>query len=223
MNLTGLDRPDRVRGGFVTSAFFDVAGVQVARGRPLRPADDEPNAAPVAVINDTFWQRRLGGAPDVLGRVVQLNNIGFEIVGVMPPGFVVPVRRRRGLAAGAPRAGHVARARRAASPRSAVFVPDVTLAQGQADLDGVAASLAAAWPAANTDRGVRVTEPARLADLRTSTTSCSMIFALVIVLLVAAAANVASLQVGATVGATRRSVGASRARRRTTGACSASS
>ena len=196
VNLTGLDRPDRVRGGFVTSAFFDVAGVQVARGRPLQAADDEPNAAPVAVINDTFWQRRLGGEPDVLGRVVQLNNTGFEIVGVLPPGFVFPFDGAEVWLPARHVPGTLSRTARSFTAFGRLR-PEVTIAQGQADLDGVAASLAAAWPAANTDRGVRVTNLHAwlISDVDDQ---LQLIFALVLILLLAAAANVASLQVGAT-------------------------
>jgi predicted permease len=195
VNVTGLDRPDRVRGGFVTGEFFRVAGVAVARGRGLEPRDDEPNAAPVAVINDGLWQRRFGGAADILGRVVQLNNVGFEIVGVMPPGFTFPFDAAEVWLPARHLPGTLTRGAR-------TFITfgrlreGATIAQGQADLDGIARSLAEAFPATNKDRGILAT------DLHAWLTSgasgqLGMVLALVIVLLVAACANVASLQVGA--------------------------
>jgi putative ABC transport system permease protein len=195
VNLTGLDRPDRVRGGFVTSGIFQVAGVAVARGRALEPRDDEPNAAPVAVINDSFWQRRFGGAPDILGRVVQLNNVGFEIVGVMPSGFSFPFDAIEVWLPARHLPGTLTRGARSFMAFGRLR-PGVTLAQGQADLDAIGRSLADAFPATNKDRGILATD--LHAWLTTGVAGqLGMVMALVVVLLVAACANVASLQVGA--------------------------
>ena len=86
-----------VEGAFVNGRYFDVLGVQPARGRLLLPADDVEHApsGPVAVISHALWLDRYGGTDDVLGRQILLDRVPFTIVGVMPRQFLgVEVGRR---------------------------------------------------------------------------------------------------------------------------------
>ncbi len=76
--------------GLVTGGFFDVLGVKPIAGRTLAPADDRDGAEPVIVVSSGFWQRRFGGARDVIGRQISLNERPFRIVGVMPPDLDYP-------------------------------------------------------------------------------------------------------------------------------------
>jgi predicted permease len=85
-----------VFGTFVTGNAFQVLRVHAARGRALTPADDEPGGErPVMVLSDRGWDRLFGRDAAVVGRSLLVNNVSFEIVGVMPDGF-------RGLASGPP-------------------------------------------------------------------------------------------------------------------------
>jgi predicted permease len=75
-------------GQLVTGNFFSGLGVQAAVGRLLTPDDDRvPGGHPVAVISYACWQRRFGGAPGAVGRVVTVNGAPFTVVGVAPRGF----------------------------------------------------------------------------------------------------------------------------------------
>src|SRR5262245_23962536 len=74
----------------VTGDFFAVLGIEPLLGRALTPADDVTGAEPVAVVTYNLWQRRYGGAPDVLGRVIEIREQAFRIVGVMPPDVEYP-------------------------------------------------------------------------------------------------------------------------------------
>ena len=56
-------------------------------GRTLTPEDDQPSAAPVAVISYRYWENRFGRDPAVLGKAIQINRVPTTIVGVTPPGF----------------------------------------------------------------------------------------------------------------------------------------
>ena len=69
-------------GEVVTGRYFQVLGVETAAGRLLQPADDEPGATPVAVISYGLWQRVFGGARDAVGRLIKVNGVTFEVVGV---------------------------------------------------------------------------------------------------------------------------------------------
>jgi predicted permease len=76
-----------VWGYAVSGGYFELFGARPARGRLLQPADDRPGAPPVAVLHHAFWQTRLGGDPDALGRPLELNGRTFTVVGIAPPRF----------------------------------------------------------------------------------------------------------------------------------------
>ncbi|HSR69741.1 MAG TPA: ABC transporter permease [Acidobacteriota bacterium] len=88
--VTGGERPERIRGIFVSAAYFDVIGVEPVMGRAIAEGEDVPGGERTAVISHSFWQRRFGGDPDVLGKSVFLNNYEHTIVGVMPADYRPP-------------------------------------------------------------------------------------------------------------------------------------
>lgn len=76
-----------VRGDFVGGDFFATLGVSVKLGRTLEPADDEPGAAPVAVLRYGYWQRQLAGDPAIIGKSVSVEGVAVTIVGIVARGF----------------------------------------------------------------------------------------------------------------------------------------
>jgi putative ABC transport system permease protein len=80
--LTGLGDAVQVFGGRLTSNYFDVLGVHPILGRNFLPEEEEK--ADVALITKNFWQKRLGGDPNVLGRSITLDGVAHTIVGVLP-------------------------------------------------------------------------------------------------------------------------------------------
>ncbi len=89
-SFTGAGNPERVRGARVTASFFEVARTQPRFGRAFTRDDERGDARWVAILSDDLWRRRFGADPDVIGRVVDIDGDRVELVGVMPPGFVVP-------------------------------------------------------------------------------------------------------------------------------------
>jgi putative ABC transport system permease protein len=87
VTMTGVGEPTRLNGQAVSSEFFPLLGVEPALGRTFSERDDRPNAPSVIVISHQLWQLRFAGDPNVIGRVVQLNDRPTEIIGVMPAGF----------------------------------------------------------------------------------------------------------------------------------------
>jgi predicted permease len=73
--------------GLVTGNFFGFFNTRPAMGRLLQPADDRPDAPPVAVLSHRFWQGTLGGSPDVVGRELRINGVGMTVVGVADKDF----------------------------------------------------------------------------------------------------------------------------------------
>jgi putative ABC transport system permease protein len=80
--LTGLGDAVQLFGGRVTSNYFDVLGLRPIRGRNFLPNEEE--AADVAMVTENFWQKRMGGDANVIGRSITLDGVAHTIVGVLP-------------------------------------------------------------------------------------------------------------------------------------------
>src|SRR5436190_19723483 len=80
--LTGLGDPVQIFGGKVTPNYFDVLGVRPIRGRNFLPEEEEDTD--VAMVTENFWQKRMGGDPNVIGRNITLDGVSHTIVGVLP-------------------------------------------------------------------------------------------------------------------------------------------
>ena len=87
LNMSGGDQPERLAGLAVTHNFFDVLGVQPARGRGFLPVEEREGSGSVLVMSDGLWQRSFGGDPEILGQVIGLDGEQYTVVGVMAPGF----------------------------------------------------------------------------------------------------------------------------------------
>jgi predicted permease len=76
-------------GELVTGNYFPTLGLSPARGRFFLPDEDStPGAHAVAVMNYGTWQARFGGAGDIIGKTLRLNNVVFTVIGVAPPQFI---------------------------------------------------------------------------------------------------------------------------------------
>jgi len=79
---------ERIRAELVSGDYFSFLGVVPVLGRGFLPEEEaQAGGRAVAVISHVFWKKQFGGAPDVLGKTVTLNNTLVEIVGVAPRGF----------------------------------------------------------------------------------------------------------------------------------------
>ena len=89
-NLAQGGQTELVDGVWASAGFFDVLGVKPLLGRTFTADDDRRGGGadgPVAVISYSFWQRRYGGAANVLGQSITVERVPFTIVGVAPPDF----------------------------------------------------------------------------------------------------------------------------------------
>jgi putative ABC transport system permease protein len=80
--LTGLGDAVQLFGGRVTSNYFDVLGLRPIRGRNFLPNEEE--GADVAMVTENFWQKRMGGDPNIIGHSITLDGVAHTIVGVLP-------------------------------------------------------------------------------------------------------------------------------------------
>ena len=156
-SMTGTAEPEQLRGEFVSSEFFPTLGVNPVQGRGFALGEDEVGAAPVAMISSGLWSRKFSSAPDILSKIITLDGKNYSIVGVMPanfhldiPGFrdgdvYLPVGQwsnpfllKRGAGLGIHGLGRLK--------------PGTTLVQARADMEGVTAGLATAFP--DFDKGI---------------------------------------------------------------------
>ena len=80
------DQTHPVSAECVSGNYFAVTGVQAARGRVFTEDEAAAEKNPrVVVVSHPFWQRRLGGDPNVIGRVLTLNHTAYTIIGVSRP------------------------------------------------------------------------------------------------------------------------------------------
>lgn len=77
-------------GGIATPGLFEVFAAVPAAGRLFMRPDLLEGGDGVTVIAHSFWQTHLGGAPDVVGTMLEINGRAHEIVGILPEGFAVP-------------------------------------------------------------------------------------------------------------------------------------
>lgn len=80
----------------VSWAFFSLLGVNPVIGRDFSEQDGRAGSPPVVLASHAFWQQRLGGRADSIGKPIRLDGADYTVVGVVPPG-VGPLDRRYDL------------------------------------------------------------------------------------------------------------------------------
>ncbi len=88
LNLENGDRPQQVKGVHISADYFKVFGASPMRGRTFTPSEDSPNGPKAAIISESLWRSKLGGDPDIIGKVINLNGEPYPVVGIMPHTFV---------------------------------------------------------------------------------------------------------------------------------------
>ncbi|HSC28486.1 MAG TPA: ABC transporter permease [Vicinamibacterales bacterium] len=100
VNLTAGDRPLRVRSASVNDDLLTAFGVQPAMGRLFRrgeadlagpapqPGSPPVRLPPVVILSHELWRTAFGGE-NIVGRMVEVNGLPREVIGIMPPGVDV--------------------------------------------------------------------------------------------------------------------------------------
>ena len=89
--VTGGGSPELLPGARVSPGFFELLGVEPLLGRVFRAGEGEAaGGARLAVLTHGLWQRRFGGDPAALGRIITLDDRPVEIVGILPAAFRFP-------------------------------------------------------------------------------------------------------------------------------------
>jgi putative ABC transport system permease protein len=201
VNITGTGEPERLAGGTLTSSMFDVVKIPPIAGRGFRPEEETPGRGRVAILSERIWKRRFAGDPHVVGRSIELNGVGFEVVGILPDAFRLPSTAEIWL----PMTIDPAQENRGNHVISTVarLQPGATFAQAVSDLKTIAAGLARTFPESNEGWSVRVVtfyDWIVPSEIRTALTI--LLGAVGLVLLIACA-NVANLMLARAAGRSR--------------------
>ena len=76
-----------IRGEFITGNYFSTFGINAFAGRTIVPSDDQPTAAPAAMLSYRAWQQQYAADPKIVGSTMIFDGHAFTIVGITPPGF----------------------------------------------------------------------------------------------------------------------------------------
>ena len=232
MSFTGLAAEDMVQaaidsenqndviwGQVVSANYFDVLNVTPALGRGfLQDEDKTIGANAVVVLSHSFWQRRLDSDPNIVGKVVQLNNRAYQVIGIAPEKFIgtkfalaldfwVPISMTEDL-----RRSPGMLTERGSHWMNVIgrLKPGVPIAQASAEMNAIAARLNQAYPdtRANTTQAKVMTEiDGRWEDMGGVFKSAGAIaMAIVGLILLIACANVANLML-ARAAARRKEIG----------------
>jgi predicted permease len=83
--------PELAQGAFASSNLFSLMGVPPILGRAFS-AEEETRGEHVVVLSHALWISRFGASPDVIGKMLQIDGVSAQIIGVMPEQFQFPAR-----------------------------------------------------------------------------------------------------------------------------------
>jgi len=161
LTLTGRGEPSVVDTSVVTAEFFSLFGEKPLSGRTFMSDDGKRGAPPVVMLSEALWRGYFGGDPKIIGSSISLDKRPFTVVGIMPAAFRFPqltkteqlwiplvqdplfgswIDRRQ---------GHWLQV-------TGRLKPGVSIAQAQAELNAIGASLAKDFPAENGGWQIRI-------------------------------------------------------------------
>lgn len=186
-----------------SSNYFDVLRVQPYLGRFFHAADEHGfDSMPWIVLSYAYWQAQFHADPNVVGRTVRVDKHAMTVLGVSPrgfrgtelfyaPDFWIPSVELAELMGGHQLQNRGARGMWVVGH----LKPGITVAQATADLNGIAASLAKAYPADDEGMQFGLVKPGLAGNLLGSPVHAFVagLMLLSALILLAACANLGSL------------------------------
>lgn len=192
-------------GEMVSEDFFRVLNVAPGQGRDFLESGD--HYGHVAIVSHAFWSSQLNQDGSVIGKMLALSGRPYTVIGVMPKGFTFPIGREpqsiwvlvdpREESGGERGSHHVAAIGR--------LKPEVQVAAAKADLDRIARTLAATYPATNAQHAAVQVVSEREFVVGRERTSLMLLFSASLAVLAVICLNV-SLLVGSFANSRRKEI-----------------
>ena len=157
MDYTGGtgSEPESIRSANVTKGFFEILGVNAARGRTFAAEEFEAGREQVVVLTYGLWQRKFGGDPNIVGQVISLDRKPYTVVGILPQDFLFRLTRTERTRKPEMFAPQVVGGEQFQDRVSTYFEviaklkPGVSVEQARSEMETIAARLEAAYPREN--------------------------------------------------------------------------
>ncbi|HET6854582.1 MAG TPA: ABC transporter permease [Pyrinomonadaceae bacterium] len=202
LGLIGAGESESLDARSVSADYFKVLDVKPQLGRTFVEGEDLEGAQPVVVISGQLWERKFGSAPDIIGKMVNLDDKMYQIIGVLPKDFTfgnfdvyqpigqLGIRSLKSRSAGLGLRG-IGRLK-----------PGVSIDQASVDLNRLMQNLANTYPATNRAQGAKLDSLKGLIVGDIGTILWMLLGAVGFVLLIACV-NVGNLLLARSMGRTR--------------------
>ncbi|HKV34840.1 MAG TPA: ABC transporter permease [Pyrinomonadaceae bacterium] len=139
LSLSRSEATERLQAIRVSSNIFQLLGVDAFQGRTLVPEDDEPGKQHVAVLTHDCWRKRFFSDQQIVGTNIILDTKSYQVVGILPPQFELPIREAELAIPLAPDADPLRTLRSSTNFLRAIarLKSGVTPPQAEADLTGI--------------------------------------------------------------------------------------
>lgn len=89
--MTGTGSPAGIQTGWLSANLLALLGLQPALGRSFAPDEHTQGRDHVVLLHHNVWQERFGADPNVIGTTITLDDEPYEVIGVMPQNFQLPL------------------------------------------------------------------------------------------------------------------------------------
>src|SRR5437868_4076356 len=187
-NLTSSEQPEKIQGEKITADYFTTLGVAPLAGRTFTEAEDRPGGEPVILLSQGLWQRRFGGAANIVGQTIPINGQSATVIGIMTNDY------RPNIEFWMPLGITYQNADRNLHNIQVVgrLAANVTQEQAQTEMSAIAARLIEQYPESNSGWGIALVPFQNLVTFNIRWALLTLLAAVGCVLLIACA-NVANL------------------------------
>src|SRR5438045_3372425 len=92
-NLTRVGEPLRLNGAQVSAELLSILNVRPELGRLFRPGEDIAGRDNYVILSHSLWEQRFARDPAVIGRVIEIEGVGREVIGILPADLRFPAAK----------------------------------------------------------------------------------------------------------------------------------